>query len=104
VLAVERAGGVGLRGRHAPPLVPVDLLAAGAVADPERAGGRPAVGEEAVDRVVPVDLAVDGRHLLGEVGAELAHLEEPGAFGVLARRAVAVALEPLPVALEGLPL
>src|SRR5262249_6358 len=57
VPAVQFVSGVGLPGRYAAHLVPVDLLAALAVADAERAGAGPAVREEAVHRVALVDLA-----------------------------------------------
>src|SRR5213078_2638516 len=97
VAAVQRAGGVGLLGRHAAHLLAVDLLAALAIAHAERARAGPAVREERVDRIALADLAVDGRHLLGEIRREHAGLEEPGGFVVPAWLAVAVALEPLRV-------
>src|SRR6266480_2263296 len=97
VAAVQRAGGVGLLGGHPAYLVAIDLLAALAIAHAQRAGAGPAVGEEGVDRIALGDLAVDGRHLLGEIRREHAGLEEPGGFVVAAGLAVAVALEPLGV-------
>ena len=95
IATVQRARGVGPLGRHAAHSFAIHLLAALAVAHAERARAGPAVGEERVDRVTPGDLAVDGRHLVGEIGREHAGLEQPGGFAVAARLAVAVALEPL---------
>ena len=95
VATVQRARGVGPLGRHAAHSFAIHLLAALAVAHAQRARAGPAVGEERVDRVTPGDLAVDGRHLVGEIGREHAGLEQPGGFAVAARLAVAVALEPL---------
>src|SRR5439155_1046191 len=92
---VQRARGVGPLGRHAAHLFAIHLLTALAVAHAQRARAGPAVGEERVDGVTPGDLAVDGGHLVGEIGREHAGLEEPGGFAVAARLAVAVALEPL---------
>jgi len=83
--------------RHAADLVVVNLLTVLARADFERARARPAVGEKTVHRIQRIDLAVDGGHLLGEVGAEHAGLVEPGALVVGARRAVRVVLEPFRV-------
>ena len=100
VLPVERARRISLLRRHPADLFPIKLLAVLAVADGERPGARPAVGEEAVHRVTPVDLAVDGRHLLGEIRAEHAGLVEPGGLVVPARAAVAVPFKPLRARLE----
>src|SRR5207245_7380164 len=85
VLAVEGARGVGGVGRHPADFLAIDLLAALAVAHGQLARARPAVGEEAVRPITLVHLPVDGRHLLGEVRAEHAGLEEPGALAVPAR-------------------
>src|SRR2546430_12294712 len=95
VATVQRARGVGPLWRHAAHLFAIHLLTALAVAHAQRARAGPAVGEERVDGVTPGDLAVDGGHLVGEIGREHAGLEEPGGFAVAARLAVAVALEPL---------
>ena len=89
-------------GRNASDLVAENHLAVLAGAHLRRARARPAVGEESVHGIERSDLAIDGGHLLGEIGAEHAGLVEPGAFLVGARGAVRVALEPFRVRAQGL--
>ena len=94
VLAIQRARRVGPIRRHAADLIAIHPLTALTVADGEISGTRPPVREEAVDRIARVDLAINRRHLIGEVRAEHARLVEPGRFAVRTRRSVAIALEP----------
>ena len=100
IAAVNRIGGVRCLRRYTPKGLAIKLLACFAVADFERAGRGPAVGEEAVDGVALVNLTVDGRHLLGKVGAEHAGPIEPRTFILPSRRAVALTLEPFRMRVE----
>src|SRR5204862_7283678 len=61
-------------------------------AEPRR---RPAIGEEAVDGIMLIDFAIDGRHLLGEIRAKHAGRKQPGALAVRHGRPILVPFEPL---------
>src|SRR6266508_2190447 len=98
VAAVDRAPGVGLLGRH-PAQAVVNLPAALAVADPQRARARPAVREEPVGRVAAVDLPIDGGHVLGKVVSVLTGLLATAILPVPPRSSDPRALNPPGVAL-----
>ena len=103
VLAIQGTGRIGAVGRHTADLLAVHLVAALAVTDSEIAGARPAIGEKAVDRISRVELAIDRRHLVGEIRAEHARLVQPRRFVVRARRSVAIALEPFGMGIQRVP-
>src|SRR5579862_6435650 len=100
VFSVKRAGGVGLLRGNAADLFTIDLPAALAIANVERTRAGPAVGEESVHGIAPVNLTINGGHLLGEIGAEHAGVKKPWRFIVLAWRAIPVSLEPFRVGSE----
>src|SRR3974377_179208 len=95
IFAIKETGRVGFCGGHTAKLLSVDELTAVTMAKSERSGGRPTVGKKTVDRIKPVNLTVDSRHLLGEIGAEHTGPEQPWRLVVRAGRTVWIALEPL---------
>ena len=73
----------------------VHLLTRRTVTDLQRASAWPAVSEKAVGIVAFVHLVVNGRHLLREVSAEHARLEEPWALALPSDGPISVSLKPL---------